>query len=334
MAVQTVENIQRLPPFLEGLQKRLLQTGFGEFDPDTQDQTTPGLLDSPLNLPQFQIAGMDPLRTRAVSLGENLVGSFKPFIEGARDQTLAGQQALTSGLQFLQPGQGKAFTDSLVEQTTGNLESFQNPFQQQVIDASMRELDRQADMQRAGAKAQAIQSGAFGGSREGIRQAEADRGLQQVKADTLSRLLASGFGTALQASQNAAGAGLKSSLDAGRLSGGLGQAFGSLAGTTGDVGRLQQALGQADISQLTQLGALRQGQSQAELDANRSNLMTQAQEPFTRLQLGQNLLQGMPSASIPSTFQQATTPGANPFLQGIGAYTTLSQIAPFGGNSK
>ena len=116
-----------------------------------------------------------------------------------------------------------------------------------------------------------------------------------------------------------------------RLSGGLGQAFGTLAGTTSDIGRLQQALGQADISQLTQLGALRQRQQQAELDANRANLLQQAQEPFTRLQLGQNLLQGMPSASIPSTFTQATQPAANPFLQGIGAYTTLSQIAPFSG---
>ena len=78
------------------------------------------------------------------------------------------------------------------------------------------------------------------------------------------------------------------------------------------------------------LGAF-QRQQQAGLDAMRANLMQQAQEPFTRLQIGQNLLQGMPSASIPSTFQQATTPSANPFLQGVGAYTTLSQIAPFGG---
>jgi len=39
----------------------------------------------------------------------------------------------------------------------------------------------------------------------------------------------------------------------------------------------------------------------------------------------------MPSASIPSTFTQSTTPSANPFLQGVGAYTTLSQISPFGG---
>ena len=306
MATQTVENIQRLPPFLEGLQKRLLQTGFGTFDGDTQ--TTPGLLDSPLNLPGFQIAGMDPLRSRAISLGENLVGSFRPFVQGAADQALAGQQALTQGMQFLQPEA---------------IEKFQNPFQQQVIDATMDQLNRQADLRRAGASAAAVRSGAFGGSREGVQRAETERGLQQVKGDTLSRLLSSGFQSALQAAQNA-----------GRLSGGLGQAFGSLAGTTGDLGRLQQALGQADISQLSQLGALRQGQQQAQLDAQRQNLLQQAQEPFTRLQLGQNLLQGMPSASIPSTFQQATTPGANPFLQGVGAYTTLSNIAPFGGQSK
>tara|TARA_R100000406_G_scaffold88312_1_gene73571 strand:- start:381 stop:1319 length:939 start_codon:yes stop_codon:yes gene_type:complete len=299
----TYENIQRLPPFLEGLQKRLLQTGFGVFD--GEDQTTPGLLDKPLGLPGFQVAGADPLTTRAAELGEQMVGTARPFLEGARDQALAGQQALTSGLGFLQPE---------------SISRFQNPFQQQVIDVAMGELDRQAAMRRAGEDAQAIRAGAFGGSRQGVQRSETERGLQQVKADTLSKLLSSGFGQALKASQ-----------EAGRLSGGLGQAFGTLAGTTSDVGRLQQALGQADISQLTQLGALRQRQQQAELDAQRANLMQQAQEPFTRLQIGQNLLQGMPSASIPSTFTQATQPAANPFLQGIGAYTTLSQIAPFSG---
>ena len=297
----TYENIQRLPPFLEGLQKRLLQTGFGTFD--GEDQTTPGLLDRPLGLPGFQIAGADPLTTRAAELGEQMVGTARPFLEGARDQALAGQQAITSGLGFLQPE---------------SISRFQNPFQQQVIDVALNELDRQAGLQRSRADAADVGAGAFGGSRQGVQRAESDRALQQVKADTLSKLLSSGFCQALKASQ-----------EAGRLSGGLGQAFGTLAGTTSDVGRLQQALGQADISQLTQLGALRQRQQQAELDAQRANLMQQAQEPFTRLQIGQNLLQGMPSASIPSTFTQATQPAANPFLQGIGAYTTLSQIQPF-----
>ena len=303
MAVQSVENIQRLPPFLEGLQKRLLQSAFGTFDGEAQ--TAPGLLDRPLGLPGIQVAGMDPLTSRAAELGEQMVGAYQPFLQGAANQSLAAQQALTSGLGFLQPD---------------SIQRFQDPFQDQVIDVAMRELNRQADLRRAGADAQAVKAGAFGGSREGVQRAETERGLQQVKSDTLSKLLSQGFGQALKASQ-----------EAGRLSGGLGQAFGTLAGTTSDIGRLQQALGQADISQLTQLGALRQRQQQAGLDAMRSNLMQQAQEPFTRLQLGQNLLQGMPSSSIPSTFQQATTPAANPFLQGIGAYTTLSQIAPFSG---
>jgi murein L,D-transpeptidase YcbB/YkuD len=303
MAVQTYENIQRLPPELEGLQKRLLQTGFGEFDGATQ--TTPGLLDSPLNLPDYQIAGMDPLRSAAIGLGEQMTGSYKPFMEGSANQALAAQQALTSGLGFLQPE---------------SISKFQNPYQDQVIDVAMNQLNRQADMRRAGADSAAIRSGAFGGSREGVQRAESERGLQQVKSDTLSKLLSSGFGQALKASQ-----------DAGRLSGGIGQAFGTLAGTTSDIGRLQQALGQADVSQLSQLGAMRQAQQQAGLDAQRQNQMQASQEPYTRLQLGQNLLQGMPSASIPSTFTQATTPSANPFLQGVGAYTTLSQIAPFGG---
>ena len=303
MAVQTYENIQRLPPFLEGLQKRLLQSAFGTFDGEAQ--TTPGLLDRPLGLPGIQIAGADPLTTRAAELGEQMVGQYQPFLQGAANQSLAAQQALTSGLGFLQPE---------------SIQRFQDPFQDQVIDVAMRELNRQADMRRAGAAQQAIRSGAFGGSREGVQRAETERGLQQVKGDTLSKLLSQGFGQALKASQ-----------EAGRLSGGLGQAFGTLAGTTSDIGRLQQALGQADISQLSQLGALRQRQQQAQLDAQRANLLQQAQEPFTRLQLGQNLLQGMPSSSIPSTFTQATQPAANPFLQGIGAYTTLSQIAPFSG---
>ena len=307
MATQTVENINRLPPFLEGLQKRMLQTGFGEFDGETQ--TSAGLLDSPLGLPDYQIAGMDPLRTDAINLGEQLSGSYKPFIEGAQAQDLAAQQALTSGLGFLQPSQA-------------NIDKFMNPYQQSVIDNTMTQLDRQADIARQGDAAKAIQSGAFGGSREGIQRAERDRNLQQVKADTLSKLLSSGFGQAQKASQ-----------EAGRLSGGIGQAFGTLAGTTSDIGRLQQALGQADVSQLSQLGAMRQQQQQAQLDASRQNQMQTAQEPYTRLQIGQNLLQGMPSSSIPSTFAQTTTPSANPFLQGIGAYTTLSQIAPFSGGA-
>ena len=64
MAVQTVEQVQRLPPYLEGLQKRLLQSLFGQFDGATQ--TTPGLLDSPIDLPDFKLAGFRPITTDGI----------------------------------------------------------------------------------------------------------------------------------------------------------------------------------------------------------------------------------------------------------------------------
>lgn len=417
MATQTVENINRLPPFLEGLQKRMLQTGFGEFNADGT-QTTAGLLDRSLGLPEYQMAGMDPLRNDAMRLGQQNVGSYLPFIEGAKSQDLAAQQALAGGLGTLQRGlnplgradqmisgaegitrgglgdlasgrqvigQGSGYLQSGSDylQQASNLadpsqgvSQFMDPYQQQVIDATMSQLDRQADLQRQGNASKAIQSGAFGGGREGIQRAETDRNLQQVKSDTLSKLLSSNYAQALAGSQNASK--LQSGLGAtagqlgqasgdlgarygslgqtagtlgtgvgqlganlgnianqystiGGRQGNIGQQFGELAGTTTDIGRLQQALGQADVSQLGQLGAMRQQQQQAGLDAYRQNQMQAAQEPYTRLQIGQNLLQGMPSSSIPSTFTQSTTPSANPFLQGVGAYTTLSQISPFGG---
>jgi hypothetical protein len=417
MATQTVENINRLPPFLEGLQKRMLQTGFGEFNADGT-QTTAGLLDRSLGLPEYQMAGMDPLRNDAMRLGQQNVGSYLPFIEGAKSQDLAAQQALAGGLGTLQRGlnplgradqmisgaegitrgglgdlasgrqvigQGSGYLQSGSDylQQASNLadpsqgvSQFMDPYQQQVIDATMSQLDRQADLQRQGNASKAIQSGAFGGGREGIQRAETDRNLQQVKSDTLSKLLSSNYAQALAGSQNAAKLQAGLGQTAGQLGqasgdlgarygslgqtagtlgtgvgqlganlgnianqystiggrqGNIGQQFGELAGTTTDIGRLQQALGQADVSQLGQLGAMRQQQQQAGLDAYRQNQMQAAQEPYTRLQIGQNLLQGMPSSSIPSTFTQSTTPSANPFLQGVGAYTTLSQISPFGG---
>ena len=82
-------------------------------------------------------------------------------------------------------------------------------------------------------------------------------------------------------------------------------------------------MGRADIGMLSQLGQVGQQQSQAELNAQRQNLLQQEQEPFTRLQLGSQLLKGTPSGDLSSTFKSVTEPASNPFLQGVGAYTAL-----------
>ena len=289
MSTQTVEQIQRLAPYLEGLEKRILQTAFGEFDGDTQ--TSKGLLDTRLGLPQQQVAGLDPLQLAAQQQALQQFGMFQPMVQTAGQLAASG---IGQGMAMLDPSQG--------------VQAFMNPYQQNVID----EINRQAAIGQQGLDAQAVRSGAFGGSRAGIQAAEQEG----RRLGKIGEFLSKGFDTALGASQRAA-----------QLFGGLGQA----ASGIGDLGRLQSELGRADIGMLSQLGRVGQQQSQAELDAQRQNLMQGIMEPFTRLELGSSLLKGTPSGSLSSTFKSATTPDANPFLQGVGAYTAL-QSAGIGGS--
>ena len=289
MATQTIEQVQRLSPYLEGLEKRLLQSAFGEFD--GEDQTTPGLLDTALNLPEYQVAGLDPLQQAAQQQALRQFGLFQPFVQTAGQLATSG---IAQGLGMLDPQKG--------------VQSYMNPYQDAVID----EINRQAAIGQNKLAGQAIGSGAFGGSRAGVQAAE----MEGRRLGKIGEFLSKGFDTAVGASQKAA-----------QLFGGLGQA----ASGIGDIGRLQSELGRADIGMLSQLGGIGQRQSQAQLDAQRQNLMQGIMEPFTRLELGSSLLKGTPSGSLSSTFRSATTPGANPFLQGVGAYTALQGAGMGGG---
>jgi len=290
MATQTIEQVQRLSPYLEGLEKRLLQSAFGEFD--GEDQTTPGLLDKALNLPEYQVAGLDPLQQAAQQQALRQFGLFQPFVQTAGQLATSG---IAQGLGMLDPQKG--------------IQSYMNPYQDAVID----EINRQAAIGQNQLAGQAVGSGAFGGSRAGVQAAE----MEGRRLGKIGEFLSKGFDTAVGASQRAA-----------QLFGGLGQA----ASGIGDIGRLQSELGRADIGMLSQLGGIGQRQTQTQLDAQRQNLMQGIMEPFTRLELGSSLLKGTPSGSLSSTFKSATTPAANPFLQGVGAYTAL-QGAGLGGGT-
>ena len=264
MSTQTVEQVQRLAPYLEGLEKRLLQSAFGEFSGTTQ--TKPGLLDSALKLPQQRVAGLDPLQQQAFAMAPGMVGSYAPFISGASGQTLGAQAALGGGL-------------GLLSSPAAAVQQYMNPYQNFVID----EINRQAQIGKQKRAAQAVRSGAFGGSRQGIMEAEAEGRRLAAIGDAQRK----GFGDALTASR-------------------------------------------ADLGMLSQLGETgRNFQSQV-LEAQRQNQLQAAQEPFTRLEIGQNLLKGIPSAGLSSTFKTSTTPATNPFLAGIGAYTALQGIKPSG----
>ena len=138
MSVQTIEQIQRLPPYLEGLQKRLLQSLYGTFDGQTQ--TTPGLLDKPIDLPDFQIAGMDPLQQMALSYAPQMFGSFQPYMQGAQAQIGSGLGTLGAASTGIGAGLGQLADPS------ESVKRFFDPFQEQVIQQAEKDIERDADL--------------------------------------------------------------------------------------------------------------------------------------------------------------------------------------------
>ena len=351
MAVQTVEQVKRLPPYLEGLQKRLLSSLYGTFDGATQTQK--GLLDKKLDLPAFQVAGLDPLQQMAFAYAPQMFGSFAPFTQSGLGQIGAGANALGQGQATLGAAlspigaAGTAISRGIgqLADPTAGMQKFFDPFQEQVIKQAEKDIERDANLRSQKllsglqGRGQGIGSGQRSG-RSAVLEAELARNTADQKARTLSGLRSSGFQNAMKnflGSTELSGR-LGSQLgevgtrfgDIGSKFGGLGDIFNRFAGTTGDLGRLTSELGRADIGSIASLGQMGRNYQQQMLDAFRQNKMQNIMEPFTRLQLGSSFLSGMPSSDVASTFQSTVTPATNPFLAGIGAYTALQGVAPYG----
>jgi hypothetical protein len=180
------------------------------------------------------------------------------------------QQAITQGLGAL--GGGTQSYDP------SSAQAFMDPYRQQVIDETMRQMDRQSAIAGQGAAAQAVRSGAFGGEREGVQRAEMQRNLMDQKSSTIANLLSQGYSQS-QASQQAqlgqAAAGLYGNLAQNQVAAGQG---------LGQLGVQQAQLGQGAAGQYLQAaqqygnlasqGGALAGQ-EASINQNISNLMMQ-----------------------------------------------------------
>ena len=209
------------------------------------------------------VAGQDPLQTQAMGLATAGVGSYAPYLQGA--QAAMGQAGTAvGGLGALTgPGGGTG---------AGSISSFQSPYQQQVMDETLRQYDLSRGAGQQSIQDAAVGSGNFGGGREGAM-------LGQYNADTLANragiragLLQQGYGQASQARQQAFG----NQQQMANMYSGLGQQQMGLSNFQ------RSGMGQ-DIGALGQLGAMNQAQKQAELTAQQQMHQTAAYEPYGRL---------------------------------------------------
>jgi hypothetical protein len=241
------------------------------------------LTQSPERLPAIQVAPMGALEQQGVTAA-GVTGVGAPT-------TQAGIGSVLSGLTAAQAGP--------------NISQFYNPYQSYVLD----EINRQAQMKQQGIADQAIQSGAFGGGREGIQRAELQRGT----LDVLGRAQQQGFGTALQAAQNQQQLAAQTGLQAGQ--------------TLGQLGTTQQTMAQGDISQLMAAGGLQRQLAQQGLDATRQTQLQQQYEPYQRLEFLKNIYAAGPTSQ--SGITAATAPTTSPLAQSIG--TGLGAFAAYQG---
>jgi hypothetical protein len=234
------------------------------------------------NLPTYQVAGMSGAQQQALTQGQQGIGAYMPYLTGAAGMLGGATQ------QFNQ----------------ADAQRFMNPYQQQVIDQSLQQINRQGDIARQNLQAQAVRAGAFGGSREGIQRAELERGLSEQRNQTIMGGLQQGYTQALGASE----------AEKNRL----------LQGTQAGAGiaSLQQQLGQGDVNFLYNLGQSQQRQSQAELDALRASQLQQTMQPFQNLAFLSDIYKGAPSTQM--TAGTVTQPAPSPFQQFAGLATGVA----------
>jgi hypothetical protein len=226
-----------------------------------------------------QVAGLDALQTQAQQMASTAataggLGSFQPYLTAA--QQLTGPMSATQQQQYM------------------------SPYQSQVMEASLAEFDRNAAINRQQISDAAVQSGAFGGGREGVMQSEYQLGSDRNRALLQAGMLQEGFNQA-QAQR--------------------GQDLQTQLGLMSAVPGLQTDR----ISTLGQLGAMNQAQTQAGLDATREANRMSAFMPQEQMDRFAGQVTGL-MGGYPAQYQTTNIPNPTPLQTAVGLGTAGAGI--------
>jgi len=232
--------------------------------PFQQYSTNPSDFVAQLNAQQYQ--GIDAVN--------NAAGAYRPYFD----------QAASTFAQGLKSAQPQAL----------NLEQFLNPYQSQVIDATIKQMGQANEQAQSGALGTAISSGAFGGDRAGIAAANLANQQGLAMGSTLAGLNAQNYNQALQAAQQQQGLYLGATqADLERMMQG-GQFYAGL-GTAAQQAGLQGAEAQINA------GTLAQQTEQAGKSALYNQFQQQQAYPFQVAQFLANIAMGTGALSGSTT---------------------------------
>jgi len=257
---------QELPPWLEEEAKRITQQTAGITGMDVPYVPYGGERLAPLTTEQ-QMA-----RQGAVQQAQ----AYRPDLATSRAYTTMGAAPITAG----------------------DISRYQSPYTQAVTQTTLDELGRRQQISDQRLSDQAVKSGAYGGARFGVQQAESQRNLRDVQAQTAARINQQAYQQALAAAQSER------------------QRQGAAGGQYGTIAGQEMGLGGQGLSGLYQAGQLGQTQAQAGRDIAYEDFQRQQQFPYAQTQYAAGILGGMPQPM--TTYNQEPTQGTGSRLLGLG----------------
>ena len=229
------------------------------------------------------VAGLSGREQQARGLFEQNMGSFNPQFDESAD--MIRNAGLFSGFGDVS-------------------QQYMNPFEQQVVDTTLADINRMAGEQMSSARGRAAASGAYGGSRLGVMEGQVADAAQRNAASTAAQLRYQGYNDARDyygqdIAANERRGGLLADLAAGR-----------------------HQMNTADIMGLNTLGEVDRGIDQDRMGADYNEWLRQQDEEMRRIGIQTGLLGAIPMLTNSSGQQSSTqTQSTNPGLLG-----TLGQV--------
>ena len=252
------------------------------------------------------VAGFTPLQVQSMQNMQN----YQLPNQGYYGSQLAGR----AGLGSMRAGQDYA------RQATNPyaMQAYMSPYMENAIAPELREARRQSEITGLQNEAQAAQQGAFGGSRQGLVEAERQRNLATQQSDIYNKGMQNAYQNAQQAQQFGANLNLQ----------GLGQGLQS-AQALGALGQQQYGQEMGLMGQQAAIGKQQQDYEQNRLNQIVQDYATSQQYPLMQLGVLSNMLRGLPMQASTTQMYQAQPSMASQIAGGLGTtaqlYNTFNQ---------
>ena len=254
--------------------------------PDMQPNPVTGVMPRPYDRVPNPVTGVMPLPSAGpVPTGPGSVQAPAPAMAQPAQPAQPGfnvNQAAAQGL-----GNAMDFTNQAMGGPL-NVGAFNNPYQQQVIDNTAQDIERQRQMAINNLGAQAQGAGAYGGSRQGVAEGVTNAEYGRMAANQLGNMRMQGYNNALSSAMNDRSSRLGA---ASQLGGMANQAFNT---------------GRTINQDMANQGLLQQSLQQALIDVARGDFANYAQSPMNSLNAP---IAALGAARYPTSSSTTQNPG-------------------------